>query len=63
MTDKKHKKLKSWLIVYAAMFAAVIFATQSSAVTPGDQGALSPVIIDGRAPVLDIDSVTRRSDL
>lgn len=63
MTDKKQKNFKSWLIVYAAMFAAVIFAAQSSAVASRDQGALSPVVIGGKAPILDIVSVTRRSDL
>ncbi len=62
MTDKK-KKLKSWLIVYATMVAAVVFTTQSGAVALLDQGTLSPVIIDGEAPLLNVDSVVRRSDL
>ncbi len=61
MTNKK--KRKSWLIVYAIMVAAVVFTTQSGAVAPLDQATLSPVIIDGKAPLLNVDSVVRRSDL
>lgn len=63
MTDKKQKKSKSWLIVYAAMAAAVIFATQSDAVESPDRNALSPVMIDGEAPLLRVDSIVRRADL
>ncbi len=63
MTEKKQKKLKSWLIVYAAMVGAVIFASQSRAVAPRDLSALSPLTIDGEAPLLNVDSVVRRSDL
>ena len=63
MTDKKRKKLQSWLIVYAVMCVAVIFTTQSRAVAPPGQGALSPVTIEGEAPILTIDPVVRRSDL
>ncbi|MBT8068019.1 MAG: hypothetical protein KJO09_12330 [Gammaproteobacteria bacterium] len=63
MTQKKPKKLKSWLVVYAVMSAAVIFTTQSRALSPQDHGNLSPVMIDGPAPILTIDPVIRRSDL
>ena len=63
MTQKKRKTLKSWLIVYAVMTAAVIFATQSRALSPDDSGNLSPVMLDGAAPILTIDPVVRRADL
>ena len=63
MTDKKRKKLQSWLIVYAVMCVAVVFTTQSRALAPPGQGALSPVSVEGVAPVLNIDPIVRRSDL
>jgi hypothetical protein len=63
MAQKKRKKLKSWLIVYAVLCAAVIFTAQSRAVAPRDQTALSPVTVEGEGPLLYVDSVVRRSDL
>ena len=63
MTQKKRKSLSSWLIVYALMSVAVIFATQSRALTPQDRGDLSPVKIDGVAPLLIVDPVVNRADL
>lgn len=63
MTDNKQKKRTSWLFVYAAMFVAVVFATQSGAKVPADRRALSPVIIDGNAPLLNVEAVVRRADL
>jgi hypothetical protein len=63
MPNKKRKKLTSWLIVYGVLCAAVIFTTQSRAVAPRDQAALSPVTVEGEGPFLYVNSVVRRSDL
>lgn len=63
MIDTKHKKLNSWLFVYATMIVAVVFATRSGAVAPHSEGALSPVVIDGEAPLLKVNPVVGRADL
>lgn len=63
MDARKRKKVTSWIFVYAALIAAVVFASQSGATAPRELSALSPVILGGDAPALRVESVVRRSDI
>lgn len=63
MNDKKRKKLKSWLIVYALMCAAVVFTAQSLAIPATGQRDLSPVTLEGEEPILNVETIVRRTDL
>jgi len=63
MAGKRRKKITSWIFVYTALVAAVIFASQSGTAAPRDVADLSPVILGSDAPALAIESIVRRSDL
>lgn len=63
MYGRKGKKDTSWIFVYAALVASVIFANQPAATAPRDVSGVSPVVLGGEAPALAPNSIVRRSDI
>lgn len=63
MTGKRRKTFSSWIIIYSALIAAVVFAAQSGTVPSRSAGNLSPVMLGGESPALTVDSIVRRSDI
>lgn len=62
--QKKHNiAVTSWLITCAALITAVAFADQGREPVAPNPALLSPVIVTGAAPTLELRSIVRRSDI
>ncbi len=63
MNYRGRKRVASWLLVYVGFAAAVVFAAQTGSAAARNTASLSPVVLDGQAPALTIDSLMKRSDI
>ena len=63
MKRPRRKKLPSWIAVYAGLVAAIVLAERDRGPGPGDLSLVSPVADGGSQPALELQAITRRSDL
>ncbi len=63
MSQRGKKTFASWIFVYVGLLVAVVLVAQTGSAAPQNTANLSPVVIDGAAPALTIDSLIKRSDI
>ena len=63
MSRRGRKTVTSWVFVYVGLFAAAVLVAQTGSAASRNTASLSPVVIDGDAPALAVDSFIGRSDI
>lgn len=63
MSPRGKKRLASWIFVHVGLIAAAVLAAQTGSAASRNTVSLSPVVIEGEAPALTINSFMKRSDI
>ncbi len=63
MKGKNKRNLRTWMLLYAALFASVGLAGQQDAADSWDAARVSPVSLSTDMPGVSLNALMRRSDI